>query len=117
MGFADRQLTCMECGAEFLFTAGEQEFYKFKGFENDPKQCKQCRWSRSGHAGKRRVDTAVKCGECGVDTTVPFLPTGNRPVLCRACYQAKRDKEAISGSSQASNAKPDHGISTGPKHS
>ena len=39
----DKKLTCKECGNEFIFTAGEQEFYKEKGFENEPKKCKECR--------------------------------------------------------------------------
>ena len=28
----DKTLTCCECGAEFVFTASEQEFYEEKGF-------------------------------------------------------------------------------------
>lgn len=39
----DRTLICQDCGAEFTFTAGEQEFYKEKGFDNEPKRCKVCR--------------------------------------------------------------------------
>ena len=39
----DKTLTCVDCGNEFVFTAGEQEFYKEKGFDNDPKRCKDCR--------------------------------------------------------------------------
>lgn len=39
----DRTLVCQDCGCEFTFTAGEQEFYKEKGFESDPKRCKPCR--------------------------------------------------------------------------
>lgn len=33
---ADKTLKCKDCGAEFIFTEGEQAFYKEKGFENDP---------------------------------------------------------------------------------
>ena len=33
MEFQDRTLVCKDCGKEFTFTAGEQEFYKEKGFE------------------------------------------------------------------------------------
>ena len=36
MAFQDKTLTCKECGKEFIFTAGEQEFYAEKGFENEP---------------------------------------------------------------------------------
>lgn len=43
MEFTDKTLTCKDCGAEFVFTAGEQQFYAEKGFENDPIRCKECR--------------------------------------------------------------------------
>ena len=29
----DKTLTCRDCGSEFIFSVGEQEFYKEKGFE------------------------------------------------------------------------------------
>ncbi len=41
--YEDKTLVCRNCGAEFTFTAGEQEFYAEKGFENEPKMCKDCR--------------------------------------------------------------------------
>ena len=41
--FEDKTLKCKECGAEFVFTAGEQEFYAEKGFQNEPQRCKACR--------------------------------------------------------------------------
>lgn len=41
----DRTLTCIDCGSEFVFTMGEQEFFASKGF-NDPKRCKDCRQKR-----------------------------------------------------------------------
>ena len=30
----DKTLVCRDCGSEFVFTTGEQEFYKEKGFTN-----------------------------------------------------------------------------------
>lgn len=39
----DKTLICQDCGCEFTFTVGEQEFYKEKGFDNEPKRCKVCR--------------------------------------------------------------------------
>jgi uncharacterized protein with PIN domain len=42
----DRILTCKECGRNFTFTAGEQEFYAEKGFQNDPARCPACRRAR-----------------------------------------------------------------------
>ena len=42
----DKTLVCQDCGKEFIFTAGEQQFYKDKGFDNEPKRCKECREKR-----------------------------------------------------------------------
>lgn len=39
----DKKITCVDCGAEFLFTVRDQEFYAEKGFNNEPKRCKACR--------------------------------------------------------------------------
>lgn len=39
----DKKITCKDCNKEFLFTVGEQEFYKEKGFDNEPCRCKSCR--------------------------------------------------------------------------
>jgi predicted N-acetyltransferase YhbS len=49
----DRKLTCKDCGEEFIFTVGEQEFYKEKGFENDPVRCAECRRSRKQQNNRR----------------------------------------------------------------
>ncbi|WP_373893920.1 RQC-minor-1 family DNA-binding protein [Virgibacillus sp. CBA3643] len=43
----DVWLKCWECGERFLFTVGEQQFYKQKGFV-DPKRCPSCRAKRDG---------------------------------------------------------------------
>jgi hypothetical protein len=42
----DKILKCKECGQEFTFTAGEQEFYAQKGFQNEPARCGPCRRAR-----------------------------------------------------------------------
>ena len=41
--YQDKTLKCKDCGNDFVFTAGEQEFYASKGFENKPSRCKECR--------------------------------------------------------------------------
>ncbi|MDR0425777.1 MAG: zinc-ribbon domain-containing protein [Clostridiales bacterium] len=43
---ADKILVCKDCGKEFAFTEGEQDFYKEKGFTNEPKCCPDCRKAR-----------------------------------------------------------------------
>jgi len=42
----DRTLTCRDCGEQFTFTVGEQEFYAQKGFQNEPARCGPCRRTR-----------------------------------------------------------------------
>lgn len=39
----DKTIVCKDCNKEFTFTIGEQEFYKEKGFTNEPVRCKECR--------------------------------------------------------------------------
>jgi len=38
----DKKIVCKNCGTEFIFTVGEQEFYAQKGLI-EPKRCKDCR--------------------------------------------------------------------------
>ena len=51
MDFQDRPLQCLDCKNEFIFTAGEQEFYDRKGFKEIPKRCKPCRDQRKTRRG------------------------------------------------------------------
>ena len=90
----DKNLTCRDCGVEFVFTASEQEFYAQKGFTNEPGRCPECRAARKQRTGgsdrpQREMHEAI-CAECGVTTQVPFRPSGDRPVYCRDCYSKNR---------------------------
>jgi hypothetical protein len=53
MSFADKTLTCRDCGVDFVFTSGEQEFYAQKGFTNEPTRCPSCRQQRKTSGGGR----------------------------------------------------------------
>lgn len=94
MSFQDKTLTCVDCGQSFVFTAGEQEFYAQKGFQNEPKRCKACKANKRGASGEggggSREMFEVVCSSCGQKTTVPFRPTLDRPVYCRNCFQSRR---------------------------
>lgn len=90
MAFVDRELTCAQCGAEFVFSAGEQEFFSTKGFTHDPKRCKRCKAQNDGSRVRQRVDIPVRCAQCGRNTSVPFRPKGNRPVLCAECFKGQK---------------------------
>ena len=43
---ADKTIVCKDCEKDFIFTEGEQAFYKEKGFENEPQRCPDCRRAR-----------------------------------------------------------------------
>ena len=102
MTLSDKTLTCAECGADFTFTVGEQEFFASKGYTNEPKRCPECRSSRRSQQGggggggggfasqaSREMHPAV-CAQCGKDTMVPFRPRGDRPVYCSDCFSEMR---------------------------
>ncbi len=115
MAFADKTLICRDCGGSFVFTAGEQEFYASKGLQNEPVRCPPCRSSRKssrtleeeqgyvrygtfasfGGRTPRQMHPAA-CAECGMMTEVPFLPRGDRPVYCSACYSKIRGANSSS---------------------
>ena len=96
--FSDKILVCKNCGREFEFTASEQEFYAEKGFTNEPGRCPECRAARKeqnrnnsggGYSRQPREMFPAICATCGKETTVPFQPSGDRPVYCRDCYQPR----------------------------
>ena len=92
--YQDKTLVCKDCGQEFTFTAGEQEFYAEKGFQNEPARCKDCRMARKANANsgarRERVMYDAICAECGKETQIPFNPTNDRPVYCKECFEARK---------------------------
>jgi len=105
----DRQITCVDCGQQFTFTEGEQAFYREKGLTHAPTRCKSCRENRKQQRGAegrpatagatlggKELYTAV-CSDCGIETQVPFMPTGARPVYCRNCFQNHKADAAPAG--------------------
>ena len=101
MDFQDKVLKCIDCGSDFIFTAGEQLFFHDKQFKNEPKRCKACKAKRIAVLGATvagqtptKTETRTTCSQCGKETTVPFKPTQGRPVFCRECFQQKRQQAA-----------------------
>ena len=105
----DQRLTCVNCGEEFLFTVGEQEFYKERGLSHAPTRCKRCREQRKGqrpgaagapprrakpgsaaHGSAVRETFAATCASCGRETQVPFRPVAGRAVYCRDCFREQK---------------------------
>jgi CxxC-x17-CxxC domain-containing protein len=86
----DKLLTCMNCGVEFVFSAGEQLFFQSRKFYNNPMRCRKCRTEGQRGKSSGSADTVVACASCGATTRVPFRPRQGRPVLCRACFDQRR---------------------------
>ena len=106
--YADKSLTCRDCGNPFTFTGGEQEFFAQKGFTNEPGRCTECRAARKSQRGGTSYDSdrgyssgggyarapremfAATCSECGQAAQLPFEPRTDKPVYCSSCFEQKR---------------------------
>ena len=94
--FEEMDILCIDCNKNFIWTSGEQTFFRDKGLKNPPKRCKDCKQAKNERlaaiaaaqaAGiKQRIEVAVSCARCGAQTTVPFYPSQGRPVYCRSCF-------------------------------
>ncbi len=95
--YVDEMLNCVDCGRQFVFTAGEQRFYEQKGFQNKPNRCPDCRAARKASrsqgqgpgAGRVREMFTATCTQCGGVAEVPFNPRGDKPVYCRDCFASR----------------------------
>lgn len=90
--FEDKTLICKDCGNDFVFTAGEQNFYSERGFQNEPTRCKSCRdarkaqYNRTGDQRRKREMFDAVCSQCGKETIVPFKPRFDKPIYCSDCF-------------------------------
>ncbi len=90
--YEDKVLVCQDCGKEFIWTAGEQEFYAAKGFVNEPRRCPECRRNRKEGQKPEKVMYDAVCAACGKPCKVPFKPTAGRPVYCSECFAKMREQ-------------------------
>jgi CxxC-x17-CxxC domain-containing protein len=118
LSYADKVLSCRDCGQAFTFTAGEQEFHASKGFENEPSRCQDCRAVRKaargdsgggygggyssgggggyssggggGYGRQERQMYSATCSSCGQEARVPFQPRGDKPVYCSNCFTPRQ---------------------------
>lgn len=94
--FQEMDILCIDCNKNFIWSVGEQTFFRDKGLKNPPKRCKECKQAKNERlaaiaaaqeAGiKQRIEVAVSCARCTAQTTVPFYPSQGRPVYCRSCF-------------------------------
>jgi len=108
---ADQVITCSDCGQDFVFTESEQAFYADRGFST-PRRCGACRAAKKAaradagggsyggssygggsssygaSRGPREMFTAT-CSSCGNVASVPFRPSGAKPVYCSDCFSRR----------------------------
>ncbi len=94
--FDDIAIDCIDCTGQFIWTAGEQSFFRDKQLQNPPKRCKECKKAKNNRLAaieisratgiRQRIEVSASCAKCSEVTTVPFYPSQGRPVYCRACY-------------------------------
>ena len=89
--FEDKTLVCKDCGKEFVWTAGEQEFYASRGFENQPQRCKPCRDARKNTPRSARQKIDATCASSGQARKVPFQPREDRPGYCSECFAKMKE--------------------------
>ena len=77
--YEDKTLVCKDCGKEFVFSAGEQEFYASRGFENEPQRCKACRDARKNATRGTREMFEATCED--------------RPVYCSECFAKMKEQQ------------------------
>jgi CxxC-x17-CxxC domain-containing protein len=94
--FVDRTIPCIDCKKDFIWTVGEQVFFRDKQLQNPPKRCKECKQAKNERLAaialaqasgvRQRIEVQVNCARCSTATTVPFYPSQGRPVYCRSCF-------------------------------
>ena len=46
--FQEKSIMCNDCNKEFIWSVGEQVFFRDKGLQNPPKRCKPCKQAKNG---------------------------------------------------------------------
>ena len=87
--YQDKTLICRDCQKEFVFSAGEQEFYAEKGFDKGPVRCYECRKTRK-LVHRPKMVYEIVCAACGKVDKITFEPRHDRAVLCNECYNKNR---------------------------
>lgn len=73
----DRPVYCSDCNRAFRQQRGGNDRGGFRGGNNGPRQM---------------FDVNLTCASCGTAITkLPFQPSGEKPVYCRTCLQARRN--------------------------
>lgn len=116
------EIICSNCNNTFAYTDAEREFRESRGLTRPEMcpECRGLQRARrngdlvslynradsfepflgngdtqprgNGRHRDARQQFTTTCAACGSETSVPFVPRGDRPVYCRTCYNARRGR-------------------------
>ena len=72
--FKSFEIKCASCAHKFLFSSGEQKFYKEKGLAHQPKRCRSCRFARKPGGSGNPTGSAGRTGGADLDKDHPGPP-------------------------------------------
>lgn len=90
----DQNLVCKDCGKTFVWTAGEQQFFKDKGLKNVPARCPDCRKKYKVRLKAKTEGYPVKCMECGKEGKVAAIAQ-TPEALCEECFTKAERKHLV----------------------
>lgn len=98
MSYQDKTLICRDCGKEFTWTAGEQEFFASKGFDKPPIRCIDCRKKKKTQqktvsAPVEKEMHIITCTNCNKQTEIDFRPRNPEGILCAECFKQKMESK------------------------
>ena len=98
--YRDVELQCSDCGAPFVFNAGQQAFYARKGLHT-PKRCKACNQKRktAGTYGSQVVmvdsrSDEVLCKRCSRPAS-RMTSWKRNEALCAACATGRDPRDEV----------------------
>lgn len=96
MQYEDKKIKCIDCGKDFIFSAGEQAFFAQKGFTREPIRCLECRKAKKSSFGKKPNQPqqqaveemhTITCKKCAKSVEIPFKPKFPDDIYCAECFE------------------------------
>ena len=73
------------------YQKGEASYEKLQEYVQEPEEEESPEPEKEKEEPQSRY-LEIDFAECGKETQVPFEPKGDRPVYCRDCFNARRNK-------------------------
>jgi len=116
MAFEDKKITCVRCGKEFVFTAGEQQFFQERNLGSEPRRCKECRSGARARGGRRGSREAGEYRSPAFESSAPDHQKirgrgrgGSKPWQGRSDYRGPAFRDRAEGAAGEYRAPAFHG--------